>query len=123
MEAAKKRIVTRQKKKASIRSKLTGTTERPRVSVFRSAKHIYAQAIDDSNGKTLASVSSLSQAVKKEIKGNGGNKEAAQKLGELFGKELKEKGIESILFDRNGYLYHGRVQSLADGIREAGIKF
>lgn len=123
MEAAKKRIVTRQKKKASIRSKLNGTTERPRVSVFRSAKHIYAQAIDDSNGKTLASVSSLSQAVKKEIKGNGGNKEAAQKLGELFGKELKEKGIESILFDRNGYLYHGRVQSLADGIREAGIKF
>ena len=123
MEAAKKRIVVRQKKKASIRSKLTGTTERPRVSVFRSAKHIYAQAIDDSNGKTLASVSSLSQAVKKEIKGNGGNKEAAQKLGELFGKELKEKGIESILFDRNGYLYHGRVQSLADGIREAGIKF
>ncbi|MDX2471559.1 MAG: 50S ribosomal protein L18 [SAR324 cluster bacterium] len=123
MEAAKKRIVTRQKKKASIRSKLSGTTERPRVSVFRSSKHIYAQAIDDSNGKTLASVSSLSQAAKGVLKSHGGNKEAAQKLGELFGKELKEKGIESILFDRNGYLYHGRVQSLADGIREAGIKF
>lgn len=123
MEAAKKRVVTRLKKKSSIRSKISGTSERPRVSVFRSAKHIYAQAIDDSNGKTIASVSSLSEAAKKVLKGHGGNKVAAQSLGELFGKELKEKGIESILFDRNGYLYHGRVQSLADGIREAGIKF
>ena len=123
MEAAKKRIVVRQKKKLAIRSKISGTAARPRVSVFRSSKHIYAQAIDDGNGVTLATVSSLSKAGAKAAGKNGGNKEAAQKLGELFGKELKEKGIESILFDRNGYLYHGRVQSLAEGIREAGIKF
>jgi len=123
MEASKKRQVTRIKKKAHIRKKLWGTEERPRVCVFRSSKHIYVQAIDDGNGKTLAQTSTLASAVKTEIGGNGGNVDAATKVGKAFGDVLKAKGINQVIFDRNGYLYHGRVKNLADGIRETGIQF
>ena len=123
MEATKKRILTRQRKKARLRKVIQGNAERPRVTLFRSANHIYVQAIDDLAGKTLIAFSSASETAKKAIKGHTGNKEAAAIVGKLFGEDLKKKGIEKIVFDRNGYLYHGRVQSLADGIREAGIQF
>ena len=123
MEAAKKRIQTRQRKKARLRKSIRGNADRPRVTLFRSANHIYVQAINDLDGKTLVSLSTASEAAKKALKGHGGNRVAAALVGKLFGEALKKSGIEQIVFDRNGYLYHGRVQSLADGIREAGIQF
>ncbi|OGG99383.1 MAG: 50S ribosomal protein L18 [Candidatus Lambdaproteobacteria bacterium RIFOXYD1_FULL_56_27] len=123
MEASQKRIDTRQRKKAHIRKRIVGTSERPRVSVFRSAKHIYAQAVDDESGKTLAQSSTLAADVKSKLTGASGNKAAANLVGKAFGEVLKSKGFTSIVFDRNGYLYHGRVKDLADGIREAGIEF
>ena len=122
MEAAKKRIVTRLRKKARIAKTLRGSTSKPRVSVFRSAKHMYAQAIDDTNGVTLASLSTCQEQGADAGKFTG-NKETAENLGKKFGAILKEKGISTVIFDRNGYIYHGRVKSLADGIREAGIEF
>lgn len=121
MEASNKRIQTRIRKKAQIRKRIWGTSERPRVSVFRSAKHIYVQAIDDDNGQTLAASSTLD--AKADLKTQGGNAAAATTVGKTFGELLKSKGIEGIVFDRNGYIYHGRVKSLADGMREAGIQF
>ena len=101
-----------------VRGKISGTVERPRLCVFRSKANIYAQIIDDVKGTTLVAASSL------ELKGEfGGNKEAAKKVGELVAKKALEKGIENVVFDRGGYIYHGRVQELADGAREAGLKF
>ena len=104
-----------------VRKNIRGTSERPRLSVFRSSKHIYAQLIDDVQGVTLASAST----VDKELagNGNGGNVEAARKVGELIAKRAKEKGHENVVFDRGGYLYHGRIQALADAAREAGLQF
>jgi large subunit ribosomal protein L18 len=110
----------RARRKRRIRKKLSGNGERPRVSVFRSTKHIYAQAIDDSKGATLATVSTLSDG----LKGMEGTKtDEAKAVGAALAKALKEKGIEQVGFDRNGYLYHGRVKALAEGAREAGLKF
>lgn len=123
MEAAKKRILTRKRNKIHVRKRISGTEIRPRVSVFRSANHIYAQAIDDVNGSVIASISSVKKETKEQIGGYTGNKAAAVVVGKLLGETLKTKGIESIVFDRNGFLYHGRIKSLADGIREAGLKF
>ena len=123
MEVAKKRVLARARKKGHVRKKISGTEQRPRVSVFRSAKHIYAQAIDDVSGATLVSLSSLDKEVKVKINGLNANNEAAGMIGKAFGEKLSDKGLKEIVFDRNGYLYHGRVKSLADGIREAGIKF
>lgn len=111
--------MARLKRHTRVRGKVAGTPERPRLNVFRSAKHIYAQVIDDTNGVTLAAASSLD----KEIEGYGGNKDAARKVGELVGKKAVEKGIETVVFDRGGYLYHGRVAELAAGARESGLKF
>ncbi len=105
---------------ARVRKDVSGTPERPRLCVFRSLKNISVQIIDDVNKKTLVSASSLEKEL--EIK-NGGNKEAAKKVGELVAKRALEKGIESVTFDRGGYLYHGRVKELADGARDAGLKF
>jgi large subunit ribosomal protein L18 len=102
-----------------VRAKISGTPERPRLNVFRSTKHIYAQIIDDVNGVTLASASSLS----KGFEGDGGNVEGAKKVGELIAKNAVEKGITDVVFDRGGYLYHGRVKELAEGAREGGLKF
>ncbi len=102
-----------------VRAKISGTQERPRLNVFRSAKHIYAQIIDDVNGVTLASASSLS----KDFDANGGNKEGARKVGEMIAKAAQAKGISEVVFDRGGYLYHGRVKELAEGARENGLKF
>lgn len=102
-----------------VRKKVQGTTERPRLSVYRSEKNIYAQIIDDVNGVTLVSASSL----EKDFDGVGSNKDAAKKVGELIAKKAQDKGIKSVVFDRGGYIYHGRVQTLADAAREAGLEF
>jgi len=102
-----------------IRRKLRGTTERPRLAVFRSVAHIYAQVIDDSKGVTLASASS----VDKGGRTNGGNVAAAKSIGKLVAERAKEKGIGKVVFDRGGYPYHGRVKALADAAREAGLEF
>ncbi len=123
MEAAKKRILTRKRNKVHVRKRISGTEARPRVSVFRSTKHIYVQAIDDVNGAVIASFSSLGKEAKGKIAGYTGNKAAAEVVGKMFGEALKTKGVEKIVFDRNGFLYHGRIKSLADGIREAGLQF
>ena len=109
----------RLKRHMRVRAKISGTPERPRLSVVRSAKHIYAQIIDDVNGVTLASASSM----EKGFEGFGGNKEAAKAVGEAIAKRALAKGIEEVTFDRGGFLYHGRVKELADGAREAGLKF
>lgn len=123
MEAAKKRILARKRKKAHVRKKMSGTPEILRVSVFRSAKHIYGQAIDDKSARTVCSVSTLDKSVKESIEGSAGNKTTAKMVGKILGEKLTAQGHKIIVFDRNGFLYHGRVKSFADGIREAGIKF
>ena len=105
-----------------VRRKITGTTQRPRLCVFRSANNIYAQIIDDTNRVTLAAAYSLEAEVKGAVN-HTGNKEAARKVGELIAKKAVEKGITEVVFDRGGYLYHGRIQELAEGAREAGLKF
>ena len=102
-----------------VRNKISGTPERPRLNVFRSAKHIYAQLIDDINGVTLVAASSL----EKDFEGNGGNKEAAKKVGQMIAKKAVGNAISVVVFDRSGYLYHGRVLVLAEGARECGLKF
>ena len=102
-----------------VRSKVSGTPERPRLNVFRSAKHIYAQIIDDVNRVTLASASSMD----KGFEGSGGNVEGARKVGEMIAKNAADKGISEVVFDRGGYLYHGRVKELAEGARENGLNF
>lgn len=109
----------RQKRHARVRSKISGTAECPRLNVYRSLSHIYAQLIDDVKGVTLASAST----VEKDFEEYGGNKAAAHKVGELLAKRAAEKGITECVFDRGGYIYHGRVQELADGAREGGLKF
>lgn len=102
-----------------VRGKISGTAECPRLNVFRSTKNIYAQIIDDVKGVTLVAASSLD----KEFNGNGGNKEAARKVGELIAKRAAEKGISQVVFDRGGYIFHGRVKELAEGAREGGLNF
>ena len=111
---------TRKKRHARVRSKLSGTAARPRLNVFRSNKHIYAQLIDDVNGVTLASASTQDKEVSLDATGNV---DAAVKVGELVAKRAVEKGIKAIVFDRGGYLYHGRVKALADAARENGLEF
>ena len=112
----------RLKRHARVRKNLSGTPERPRLCVFRSNKNISCQIIDDVNKVTLVSASSLDKELKAEI-GNGGNKEAAKKVGEAVAKRALAKGIEEVTFDRGGFLYHGRVAELAEGAREGGLKF
>lgn len=102
-----------------VRGKISGTAECPRLNVFRSTKNIYAQIIDDVKGVTLVAASSLD----KEFNGSGGNKEAARKVGEMIAKRAAEKGISQVVFDRGGYIFHGRVKELAEGAREGGLKF
>ena len=104
------------------RKTLLGTSERPRLCVYRSLKHIRAQVIDDHNGRTLAAASSLDKDARKSIKG-GGNIAAAKVVGKLIAERAKTAGIEKVVFDRGGYQYHGRIQALADAAREAGLKF
>lgn len=109
----------RLKRHRRVRAKIAGTAERPRLNVFRSSKHIYAQIIDDVNGVTLAAASTMD----KDFEGKGGNKDAARKVGQAIAKIALDKKIEEVVFDRGGYLYHGRIAELADGARESGLKF
>jgi large subunit ribosomal protein L18 len=116
------RIVGRERRKLRIRQKINGTSDKPRLSVFRSAKHIYAQVVDDVAGTTVAHASTLSRDVRGEV--NEATKlDAAKRVGQTIAKLLLAKGIERVVFDRNGYLFHGRVRALADAAREAGLKF
>ena len=109
----------RLKRHKRVRAKVFGTPERPRLNVFRSEKNIYAQVIDDVAGNTLVSASSL----EKGFEGKGNNCEAAAKVGEAIGQRAKDKGIDTVVFDRGGYLYHGRIKALAEGARKAGLEF
>ncbi|MFP7495368.1 50S ribosomal protein L18 [Terribacillus saccharophilus] len=111
---------TRKRRHNRVRKSISGTSERPRLNVFRSNKHIYAQLIDDTTGKTLASASTKDASLSLE---STSNLEAAQKVGEAVANRAKEAGVTTIVFDRGGYLYHGRVKALADAAREAGLKF
>ena len=120
--AIKSRNDNRVARHERVRKNISGTPEVPRLCVFRSSKNIYAQVIDDVNGKTLCAASTLDKDIKAEA-AYGGNKEAAKLVGKKIGKVCKDAGIETVCFDRGGYLYHGRVKELADGAREAGLEF
>ncbi|MGB6974224.1 MAG: 50S ribosomal protein L18 [Terracidiphilus sp.] len=113
-----KRNSIRQRIHARIRRKLSGTGERPRLNVFRSLNHIYAQVIDDQKGETLAAASTLTLKLK-----TGGNVAAAKEIGKSIAEQAKAKGIKQVVFDRGGFLYHGRIKALADAAREAGLEF
>lgn len=116
------RNLSRQRRHLRVRKNINGTSERPRLNVYRSNKHIYAQIIDDAAGQTLVSASTVDPALKPSVK-NGGSVEAARLVGELVAKRALEKGLSLVVFDRGGYLYHGRIQALADAAREAGLQF
>jgi len=113
----------RSRRKAQIRKRVFGTAEKPRLTVFRSLKHIYAQVIDDTKGHTLLSMSTRNQVVAAEVGTRGGNKTAAAKVGAALARAAAEKGITTVVFDRNGYKFHGRIKALADAARQAGLKF
>lgn len=112
----------RVRKHTRVRKKITGNADRPRLNVFRSLNHIYAQVIDDKAGTTMVSASTLDESLKGKV-GFGGNKEAAKAVGTLIAKRAVEAGITKVVFDRGGYLYHGRVKELADAAREGGLEF
>jgi large subunit ribosomal protein L18 len=116
------REVARLKRKVRIRMKVHGSPERPRLTVFRSDKHMYAQIVDDVQGATLVSASTL-EADLKEMEPAKGKRVAAQRVGELIARKALAKGIQKVVFDRNGYIYHGRVQALADAARQSGLDF
>lgn len=116
------KVKARLKRHRRIRRKIYGTKDRPRLCVFRSNKHIYSQLIDDTNEKTMLCVSSLDGELKKKLKA-GSNKETAAEVGKLLAKKAKENKIGQVVFDRGGYLYHGRVKALAEEARKAGLKF
>ena len=117
----RKRNDIRQRVHVRIRAKISGTAERPRLNVYRSLNHIYTQLIDDATGTTIVSASTISK--KGEGKTVGGNVEAAKNVGKLIAERAQEKGIKKVVFDRGGYLYHGRIKALADAAREAGLEF
>jgi large subunit ribosomal protein L18 len=118
MISQRKRNEVRQRVHTRIRRRMTGTAERPRLNVYRSLNHIYVQVIDDSQGVTLASASTVASKAK-----TGGNVAAAKAIGKQIAERAKEKGISKVIFDRGGYLYHGRIKALADAAREAGLEF
>jgi large subunit ribosomal protein L18 len=115
------REIARKRRHIRVRKKIFGTQERPRLNVYKSLKHIYAQIIDDEEGTTLVAASTLDPALKDSV--TGCNVESARKVGELIARRALEKGIKKVAFDRGGYLYHGRVKALADAAREAGLEF
>jgi large subunit ribosomal protein L18 len=119
MDQAKHRVQSRGRIRARIRGKVTGTGERPRLAVFKSLKHVYVQIIDDATGTTLVSASTH----EKDAGSKGANAASAKAVGALIAKKAKDKGIKRVVFDRGGYLYHGRVKALADGAREGGLEF
>lgn len=113
---------SRQKRHMRLRTKIQGTPDRPRLNVFRSSKHIYAQIIDDATGKTIVSASTVEKGVKADLE-NTSNIDAAKRIGQLAAERALEKGISVVVFDRGGFIYHGRVKALAEAAREAGLKF
>ncbi len=117
------KLQRRLRKKLRIRKKIAGTPECPRLTIYRSSKHVYAQIIDDTAGKTLAAASTLSKEIKEEAQKSLPHIELCKLVGKLAAKRALEKNIQQVVFDRNGYLYHGRVKAIADGAREAGLKF
>lgn len=117
------RAEARLKRKKRVRKKVRGTPERPRLSVFRTAKHVYAQIIDDTAAQTLADASSVSKELRPMIQRKGGNKAGAALVGEFIAKRAAGKGIKRVIFDRNGFLYHGRVKTLAEAARQHGLEF
>ena len=119
MDRARQRVEARGRIRERIRGKVTGTSERPRLAVFRSLKSIYAQVIDDSTGRTIVSASSL----EKDAGTKGSNSAAAKAVGALIAKKAKDKGVTRVVFDRGGYLYHGNIKALADAARENGLEF
>jgi len=112
----------RMKRKGAIRKRITGTAERPRLSVFRSAKHVYAQAIDDITGRVLAAASDTEEKLEQAVAGKP-KKERARAIGKAIGEKLKALNVTAVVFDRNGFIYHGRVKEVADGARDAGLQF
>ena len=121
LKTKSEKVAARSRRKVSIRKKIEGTAERPRLSVFRSAKHIYVQAIDDTTNTVLARASDLEEAVKGSLTGK--KKDKAKAVGAALAKKLLAKNISLCVFDRNGFIYHGRVSAVADGAREGGLKF
>ena len=117
-----RKVTAREKRRARIRRKVSGTPERPRLTVYKSLRHMYAQLVDDTSGKTLVAVSTGSKALKGEVEEDD-KTAAAKKVGAAIARAAKEKGIEAVVFDRNGFDYHGRVQAVAAAAREAGLKF
>jgi large subunit ribosomal protein L18 len=115
-------LIGRERRKLRIRRKISGKDERPRLSIFRSGRHVYAQVVNDTDGKTLAAASTLSRDLKSTLESDN-KTDAAKKVGALIAKICLERKIDKVVFDRNGYLYHGRVKALADAAREAGLKF
>ncbi|MFO7952333.1 MAG: 50S ribosomal protein L18 [Bacillota bacterium] len=120
MLSAKSRQVSRKRRHRRVRNKVYGTPERPRLNVFRSSKHIYAQVIDDQSGTTIVAASTVDSQLRSELD-HGGNREAARKVGYSVASRAVDQGIKDVVFDRGGYLYHGRIKELADGAREAGL--
>lgn len=116
------KLTSRERRKFRIRGKVSGTADRPRLSIFRSASHIYAQVVNDETGATLATAGTLSRDLRESVK-QGTKSDSAKKVGALIAKICLEKKIDKVVFDRNGYLYHGRVKALAEAAREAGLKF
>ena len=119
----KTKVQHRQRLKFHIRLRVKGTAERPRLTVFRSLKHIYAQIVDDAAGKTLVAVSDIEKGVREQLGEVKGQIARGKKVGEIAAKKAKEKNISQVVFDRNGYLYHGVVKAMADGARSGGLKF
>jgi large subunit ribosomal protein L18 len=124
-KVATPKVRRRLRRKGAIRKRISGTAERPRLAVFRSAKHIYAQAVDDTTGRIMAAASDLEATVKSSIESgeDKAKKARARLVGEAIGKKLVSLKIEAVVFDRNGFMYHGRVKEVADGARAAGLKF
>ena len=116
------KVAARQRRQTRVRRSVRGSDARPRLSVFRSGKHMYAQVISDQTGRTLAAASTLTAPLKGQLP-RGGNREAAKQVGALIARVCQERGIRAVVFDRNGFLYHGRVKALAEAAREAGLQF
>lgn len=121
--ASVNRAQARLRRKVRVRKKVRGNPERPRLSVFRSSKHIYAQIIDDGSAHTILESSSLKKDIRANLGGRGGNREGAAIIGQSIAKKALEKGIKRVVFDRNGFLYHGRIKALAEAARETGLEF
>ncbi len=123
MKAIKNKLARRMRRKRRVRKRVTGHAERPRLTVFRSNQNIYAQIVDDSAGRTLVAASSLEQGLREQLPAGGGNRKAAEVVGERIANKAVEAGIKRVVFDRNGYPYHGRVRELAEAARKGGLEF